>query len=85
MPHVSRQSGLSANDKGDNKIISVVVHRSPGICLKSEENPENPSKETVDEGCATSHRLKWGLLLPNEVGRIAQHVRNREGREMERT
>ena len=33
----------------------------------------------VDKGCAISHRLKWGPLPPNEVGSIAQHVRNGEG------
>ena len=33
-----------------------------------------------DENCATSHRLKWGPLSPNEVGRVAQHVWKGEGR-----
>jgi hypothetical protein len=33
-----------------------------------------------DEGCATSHRLKWGPFPSNEVGRIAKHVRDGEGR-----
>ena len=28
-----------ANDKGDNEVILGAVHRSPGICLKAEENP----------------------------------------------
>ena len=27
-----------ANDKGDNEMILGAVHRSPGICLKAEEN-----------------------------------------------
>ena len=27
-----------ANDKGDNKMIPGAVHRSPGLCLMSEEN-----------------------------------------------
>ena len=26
------------------------------------------------------HRLKWGPLPPNEVGKIAKHVRNRNKR-----
>ena len=30
--------------------------------------------------CATNHQLKWGPFPPNEVGRIAQHVRKGEGR-----
>ena len=28
-----------ANDNGDNEMMSVDVHRSPGICLTAEENP----------------------------------------------
>ena len=31
-----------ANDKGDNEIILGAVHRSPGICLTTEENPRKP-------------------------------------------
>ena len=31
-------------------------------------------------GCATSYCLKWSSLPPNEVGRIAQHVRERTRR-----
>ena len=38
----------------------------------------------VDEGFLTSHLLKWGPFLPNEVGRIAQHVRKGEGRKEEK-
>ena len=36
---VSRQSRLSVNDKGGNEMIPGTVHRSPGICLRAEENP----------------------------------------------
>ena len=32
-----------ANDKDDNKIIPGTVHRSPAICLTTEETPENLS------------------------------------------
>ena len=38
---VSRQSYLSANDKGDNEMIPEAVHRSV-ICLTAEENPGKP-------------------------------------------
>ena len=31
-------------------------------------------------GFATSHRLKWSPLLPNEISRIALYVRKGEGR-----
>ena len=36
------QSHLSANDKGDNKMIPVAVHKSPSICLTVEKNPGEP-------------------------------------------
>ena len=58
-------------------MIPRVVHISVGIYLTVEEIL---SQETVDEGCATSHRLKWGSFPPNEVDRIAQHVRKGERR-----
>ena len=32
-----------ANDKDNNEMIPGAVHRSPGICLTAEENPENLS------------------------------------------
>ena len=41
-PRVSRQSRLSANDKGDNEIIPGAVHRYPGIYLTAEEIPGKP-------------------------------------------
>ena len=36
---VSRESRLSANDKGDNEMKLVAVDRYPGIYLTDEENP----------------------------------------------
>ena len=62
-----------ANDKSDNEMIPGAVHRSPGICLQAEENLGKP--QLGDRGCSTSHLLKWGPFSPNEVGRIAQHVK----------
>ena len=79
---MSRQSRLLVNGKGDDEMIPGAVHRS-GIYLTGEENPGTYQLETVDEGCAISHRLKWGPFPPNEVSRIAQHVRKggrRKGR-----
>ena len=35
---MSRQSRLSANDKGDNEVKPGAVHRSPGIYLTAEES-----------------------------------------------
>ena len=37
---VSRQSHLSAIYKDDNQMIPEVVHRSPGIYIRADENPE---------------------------------------------
>ena len=39
LPRVSRQSCLSANNKGDNEMIPGAVPRSPDIYLTIEENP----------------------------------------------
>ena len=33
---------MSANDKDENEMIPVVVHRSPGIFLTAEEKPGKP-------------------------------------------
>ena len=40
--HLPRVSRLSANNNGDNEMIPEAVHRSPGIYLTTEENPEKP-------------------------------------------
>jgi hypothetical protein len=53
-------------------MILGAVHRSPGICLTAEEIPRKPQ-------LGDRHCLKWGPFPPNEVGRIAQHVRMGEG------
>ena len=39
LPRVSRQSCLSANDKGGNGMIPGAVLRATGIYLTAEENP----------------------------------------------
>ena len=83
---LARVSRRSANDKGDNEVKPGAVHRSPGICLTAEENPWKASaRRPSDEGCATSHSLKWDTLFPHEVGRIAQNVmegqRRKEGKD----
>ena len=78
--HLPRISRLSANGKGDNEMIPGTVHRSHGIYLTAEGNSGKPLLEDHHEGCATSHRLKWGPLPPNDVSRTTQHVSKREGR-----
>jgi hypothetical protein len=42
----------------DNEMIPGAVHRSPGICLKAEENPEKTSARRLMKGCA-----KWQVRL----------------------
>ena len=40
-----------ANDRGDNEMILGAVHKSPGICLTAEENPQKTSaRRPSDEG-----------------------------------
>ena len=43
-------------------------------------NKLQTARRPFDEGYAISHRLKWGSLPPNEVGRIAQHIIQEGGR-----
>ena len=50
------------------------------FALRQKKTSENLSQETVDEGCATSHRLKLGPFPTNKVGRIAQHIKKGERR-----
>ena len=73
--HLPRVSHLSGNDKGDNELKLVVVHRSPGICFTA----RRPS----DDGSAMSHHLKCGPLCINDIGKIPHHIREGE-RERER-
>ena len=62
---------------GGNEMILGAVYRSPAICLTAEENPRKPQ---LGDSLMNSHRLKCGPYSPNEVGRIGQHIRKREGR-----
>ena len=69
-----------ANDKGDNEMILGAMHRSPDNCLTVEENPGKPQlgDRRMNELCDQSSP-QMGPFPPNEVGRIAQHVRKGEG------
>ena len=42
LPRVSRQTHLSAKDKGDNEMIPGSVQRSLGVYLTTRENPGKP-------------------------------------------
>ena len=65
-----------ANDKGGNEMILGAVHRFSGICLTAEEKPRKTARRPSDEGAVRPVIA----FPPNEVGRIAQHVRKGEGR-----
>ena len=58
---------------------------SAGIYLLAKENTGKPQLGDRLTTSATSHRLKWGPFLPNDVGRIVQYLMKREiERERER-
>ena len=60
-----------ANDKGD-EMIPGTIHRSPGIYLSVEENCGKPQLgDRLMKAVRTCHRLKLGLLPPDEVSRLA--------------
>ena len=61
----------SANDKGDNEMIPGAVHRPPGVYRTSEETLGKLNKETIDDSCATSPRLKLGSLL--QIRSVGSH------------
>jgi hypothetical protein len=53
-----------ANDKGDNEIILGAVHRSPGICLTTEENPRKLQQEDrLMKGLCDQLLLQIGSLF----------------------
>ena len=74
---VSRQSCLSANDKGVNEMILGAVQRSPRA-LKLRKTLEISARRQSYDDWATCHRVNWGPLPTNEVDRIAQHFRKEE-------
>ena len=65
-------------------MILEAVHRSPGICLKAEENPGKPQLgDRLMKGLRDQTLPQMGHFPPNEVSKIAQHVRKGEGRKEE--
>ena len=73
---MSRQSNLS-NEKIVNEEPNSVLDTDPlAFTLRLSETP---ARRPSDEICATSHPLKWNPLPPNDVDRIVQHVRDKEG------
>ena len=71
-----------ANDKGDSEMILGAVHRSPGICLTAEENPQKTSARRLsDEGAVrpviTSNGVSYLQMRP--VGLKSTSGREKEG------
>ena len=67
------------------EMIPGAVHGSPGICLTTEENPGKSQLGDVDEGCATSHHLKWGPYFQmTSIGSHSTSGAEKEGKK-ERT
>ena len=74
---------ISIFHKSLDLIISRILNNNNNNnnnTLQLRKSPENLSWEIVDEGSEISHHLKWGSFLPNGGGRIAQHIREEEGR-----
>ena len=76
MPRVSHQSHVSANDKGTMKGNWEKFTDIPCILT--------PARRTTDEGCATSHRLKWGHLRTHSTSGRWRKVRISSGKMKER-
>ena len=69
---------FSNNNKGDNE--KVLCRDLVSFSLELRKTRKTSIKRPPDEGCATSHRLKWGPLYLNDVIGITQHIRKGEGR-----
>ena len=72
---MSPQSHLSVNDKGDNEMKMGLCIDLSAFTLRLRKMRKPSARRPSDEGCAINHRLKSGPLPPNDVGKIAQHVR----------
>ena len=74
-PPPKRTRGITWRQTIETQKHPDVYARNNCTRAKSNGRAENRTGETVDEGCATSHRLKWGPFSPNEGGIIAELVR----------
>ena len=74
-------SVASVTSVANNRVILGAVHRSPGICLIVEENPRKPElRDRLMKGLCDQSSPQMGPFTPNEVSKIAQHVKKGEGR-----
>ena len=60
---MSRQSHLSANDKGENELKPGAVHRSPGIYLTAEKEKKKKKKGTGNSVRKPSYDMLWDQSL----------------------
>ena len=71
---MSRQSCRSNDDMGDKEVKTGTVHTSSGIYLTTKEKSQIPEPgDSLNKNNVHSN----GVLLPNEVVRIAQHIKER--------
>ena len=53
-----------ANDKGDNEMFVVAMHRSPAIFLTAEENPRKPKLgDRLMKGLCDQSSLQMGSIF----------------------
>ena len=72
-----------ANDKGDNEMILGAVHRSPGIFLTAEENPQKTSARIPSDEEAVRPVIAWNGIPFLQMRSVASHStsgREKEGR-----
>ena len=70
------------HDKGDNEMILGAVHRSSGICLTAEENPQKTSaRRPSDEGSVRPVTASNGVpfLQIRSIGYHSTSGREKEG------
>ena len=71
-PNVTSATSV-ANNKGDNENIPGAVHRSPGICLKAEENSGKPQLEDcLMKGLCEQSSHNYGIPYP-EMRSVGSH------------
>ena len=72
---MSRQSCLTANDKGGNEIILGAVHRSPGTYLTTEETPKKSDRSLCDQ---SSIQMRSPLLSDCAISIIVNTEQTQE-------
>ena len=74
VPNQRQLARVSCQSANDNEVTPGAVYISIGIYLTVEKYSGKTRQET-DDGWTIYHRLKWGPMPPNYIGRIAQQGR----------